>query len=616
MTKMKTKTGTSKETSQGKPSPKKRKTTMGAGEEEEVRKEEDDGDPKQKTGQPLIKATPSPKKGTWKLIKDAVNLVATGYKEDEIYGEKDSLHESIRKVVQCYAKQFDLDPTKVMKETIGTRDWHSIFANALGKTTKKTDTYEAEEKEMLQMLVARLSRTDPIAFGPALKDGQLMANNMTTAWEGAKCTLGSDWAIKKKTKTVGFGDDIEGEWKKQKTHQKRLKQTELSKMRKNRERFDFKIRPNPEVTKAFEGLHERLQDWFTEVQRVDPKARILPWEKASHAMPIDKASDIPDNLRELRTYFPGISVPNRKTQTHSWTKVHITMEEAPAKITAKMDSEMEFWYSDYNDMLHIRPLRDSENTIELGYMTYTGNFINVERFMGMVNNAAAAAGLQTKLGGKIKKCTELDVAEDVRIRYKASKKEAWKVQYWDILHVLVDKHFREEALEILYSVFNNTKKKLPTGQITRFIPHKDMATLSPAGIQARAHVFNKHSTAVQDLEVFNVREVRHLDTPDKTTGQTLREFLMAMKHSVTGRALFHNIDKGMGRNDGKNVVTCAIFSEHRMEAEPIAGVLPALCMQRLAPTTKEWFDGGAVRRCEGVKFAKKGNMFITPKTST
>ena len=88
---------------------------------------------------------------------------------------------------------------------------------------------------------------------------------------------------------------------------------------------------------------------------------------------------------------------------------------------------------------------------------------------------------------------------------------------------------------------------------------------------------------------------------------------MSLKNSVTGRALFHNVDRGMGRRDGENTITMAVFSEHRAEAEPLAGVLPALCMQRLAPTTKEWFDGGAVRRCKGVKFAKKGNSFITPE---
>ena len=599
-------------------SPSKKMKTKGKGKQDdskEAGEEEDDGDPKQKDQTPSfsIKTNPVDKKPAWAGISDVISLTAKGYRETQLFGEEDTLHEDVRKAIHIYTKKFGMDTAKQMKEIIHPREWHNIFKNALGKQNKLTDTYDSEEKEKLQTLMAKLSRTDPAVFGQAVKGDELIPSNMTTAWEGAKRTLGSDWAVKRpaaKSKpkaAVGFKTlDLEWEEAKRKKR-KALKQTELQGLCKHRERFDMKIRPNQEAKKASAGLHEKLQDWFSEVKTIDPTAKIMPWKKGSKAPLIDKPKDIPEDIKALRTYFERVGAGKK----HSWTKVQITMDEDPEKITSKYESEMEYWYQDDNDTLHIRPLRDSDDTAEIGYMIYTGNFTNVERFMKMVNDEAKKENFKGTLGGKVKRCWEIEVDEAERIKHKNSKRDAWKVQYWNLLHVIADRAEREQARDVLYEIFNNTNRKLPAGLVTRYIPVKDLATLLPMGIRARTHAFNKHVTSAMDLEVITAREILHMDEPDETTGKTLREFLTTIKSSISGRPLFHNIDRGTGRMDSTTTMDIAVFSEHRSEAEPIAGVLPALCMQRLSPTTKKWFGGGALKRCEGVKFANRGNMFTT-----
>lgn len=604
---------------------KKHKMTAGKEEKEtsgkEVGEEEDDGDPeldKKMPANDLIKTTPIKKKKTmWNKIKEAVELKAKGYKETEIFGEDETLHEHTKRAIRIYAKAFGFDVGEKLKQTLKPMEWVSIFKGALGRLDKKQDTFDPEEKEHLQMLAARLSRTTPEAMGPLMNDGKMTMNHMTTAWDGARATLGSDW-VTKKDKPESILRTTKGPSKAKtgtrwadttkpppKTPQK-LKQTELTIMRKRHERFDLMLKPTPGEKYTKELMMGKLVRWFTEVKVVDPRARILPWKKGSRDAPIDKPDRLPEDVRELRKYFDQIKFTQGKWV---WTKVHITFDVLPEQIASGPDSEV-YFYDEDNDALRVRPLRESDDVAEIGVMTATGNFTDVERFMKMVTEAIKGEKYGIVLGGKTKKCKELEVSIEERQAYMASKQDAWKMQYWDIVHVMVDRKNKELAVERLLKTFNTRGKPLPEGLTTRFIPHKAEAVLSPRGLKARRHAFNLHIAALKDLRVINVTDILELDEEDTTTGTTLRKFLAGILHSDTGRPLFHNIDRGTGRNDGETTVTIAIFTEHLEEAEPIAGVLPALAEQRLGESTRQWFGARAHERCVGVRFAKTGNTFV------
>ena len=596
-------------------SPRPTKKVKGSGKERSAKEaeetageEEDDGDPDKRTDltEAGISTTPFKKKPTWAGIKDAINLVATGYKEPNIMGEGDTLHEAVRKAIQAYVKYFKRDAAVVAKKTMKASEWQTVFGAAMGKTHNNvTDLYDKQTKDELQTLAARLSRTSPDAFGLMIVDGKITPNNMTTAWDAARQMLGSDWVKRKKKteSTVGFAMDTKPPAK----PTARLKQTTLSVYRKYHERYDMVFKAPPNATKATEAMVEKIREWFGEMQLVDPKARILPWKKDSKAYAIDKPSQIPDNVKELRNYFDQIKPqPGRAV----WTKVHITTQEQPSQIISGEENDMDLWYCNQGDRLNIRPLRDSDNTAEIGVLTYTGNFLDTKRFMKMINEAVQAVGFTGVLGGKIKKCQDIPLTPEEREEFTATR-NSWKKQYWMPIHVSVDQAHKDKAKKALYKVCNDQHKTLPDGTISRYVPARHMATLSNRGATGRANALNKHVMAVKDLQLIEVEYIHALDEKDPTTGTTLREFIGTLRHTITKRRLFQNVDRGTGRNDTPTTATFAVFKEHYEEAEMISSVLPAMCQQRVGATTKSWFGGPFIQRCEGVKFAERGNFFTT-----
>ena len=108
-----------------------------------------------------------------------------------------TLHETTRKVLATYHNTFDIPQTE-RKGTVAPNVWKTIYEAAHGRS-ERNSTFKGSEKLTAQTLAVKLSRTDPEVFIKAklTQNGQLAENNMTTAWEGAKRFLGSDWTPKK-----------------------------------------------------------------------------------------------------------------------------------------------------------------------------------------------------------------------------------------------------------------------------------------------------------------------------------------------------------------------------------------------------------------------------------
>ena len=102
-----------------------------------------------------------------------------------------------------------------------------------------------------------------------------------------------------------------------------------------------------------------------------------------------------------------------------------------------------------------------------------------------------------------------------------------------------------------------------------------------------------------------------LDTPDTTTGQTLRQVLGDMKHHVTDRALFYCVDRGTARNNSSTTAVLITPEEHVSVAAPLAKVLAAYYTQQVASSTKDWFSETMVEAAEGIKFASNGLTFTS-----
>ena len=107
-----------------------------------------------------------------------------------------------------------------------------------------------------------------------------------------------------------------------------------------------------------------------------------------------------------------------------------------------------------------------------------------------------------------------------------------------------------------------------------------------------------------------------LDTPDTTTGQTLRQVLGDMKHHVTDRALFYCVDRGTARNNSSTTAVLITPEEHVSVAAPLAKVLAAYYTQQVASSTKDWFSETMVEAAEGIKFASNGLTFMSIHSSS
>ena len=57
------------------------------------------------------------------------------------------------------------------------------------------------------------------------------------------------------------------------------------------------------------------------------------------------------------------------------------------------------------------------------------------------------------------------------------------------------------------------------------------------------------------------------------------------------------------------MVILTSLPEHAEEASSLASVLPALCKQKLHPSTQDWFANDALEYCEGVIFKPNSNRF-------
>ena len=134
--------------------------------------------------------------------------------------------------------------------------------------------------------------------------------------------------------------------------------------------------------------------------------------------------------------------------------------------------------------------------------------------------------------------------------------------------------------------------------------------MSSTATSKRFKMLNKHRAVIQSLWMIKIDSITQLDEPTTATKHTLRSYLSSLTHSQSGKPLYHSIDLSTSfMAEGSNMVILTALPEHAEEASSLASVLPALCQQKLHPSTHEWFAIDALEYCEGVEFEKDSSRF-------
>lgn len=123
-------------------------------------------------------------------------------------------------------------------------------------------------------------------------------------------------------------------------------------------------------------------------------------------------------------------------------------------------------------------------------------------------------------------------------------------------------------------------------------------------------MLQKHKAVIHSLHIIKTDSIISLDDTNYDTNFTLRKYLSTLRHSKTKRPLFHSVDFSASSylDEGTNNVILTAHQEHVEEASSLASVLPALCKQKLHPSTSEWFTYESQEHCDGVKFEKNTNL--------
>ena len=574
---------------------------------------------------PTTKIDPQP---LWKTLCELHPSHGNPYTQAQLFAESGkSLHQDATKANAILAKILDKDPTSLRKSIPTPAEWDTLFTKAI----KKVKPLPPNESKFLIRILMDLSTTNPNPLFKSFQkeNGNLRITLMTSIWFSAQTLCGSNYdteapktsqksppittylnALKQATEKPQPGTRTETPINPYKpnnppTTPKASNQKEQLPTRKNRERYDMKIYIDPLEQNPITGFVNRAREWFTNLKTLDPSLAILPWFKNSKLNPILSPANIPSEMKILRNYFQRLSPKSGII----WTKVHLMLDHAPTEITSGPTTQMGWWYKEHEEGLYLRPLRDAETTQDLGILAYTSNFTNANHTMELINAAMKERGCKFNIGGKLRPIKSLSINEKAKAQHRA-KGGTWQNQYWFALHLIADVNHQRQAIRHLYRLFNQKDTPQPGGLRARFIPNEGIITMSSSASGKRFKMIKKHKAVIQSLHIMRTDAIISLDDKNTPTNFTLRHYLSTIKHMGTGRPLFHSVDFSSSfMDEGSNTVILTAHQEHATEASALVSVLPALCHQKLHPSTNDWFTYDSIEHCEGVIFDSDSNKF-------
>ena len=557
------------------------------------------------------------------------------YDQSQIFAEEGtSLHNEALKATAILAKTTSADISELKKKPPQSTTWSKLFQQSVNGSA----ILSTQETTFLKHLLMNLAKTNPntsLKTFQSPEAGKLRPTLITTLWHSAQQLCGSQFSsIKTSPTSVTTLADTKTPKTAPvpKTQATNLKQTTLLPPtagnpyhkpapapivlpvkksstslpdRKHRERYDMKINIDPSESNPVVGFVKRIKEWFDTIKSFDPSIAILPWFRHKGHRPILSPNDIPSEMKHLRHYFNRLSPKSGII----WTKVHIILDQDPTDITSGPSTQLGWWYRDNDEGLYLRPLRDAESTQDLGILAYTCNFTNAAHTMDLINKAMAELGCKFKIGGKLRPIKSFHITDKIRATHRENG-GMWQTQYWFALHLISDVSHQRTAIRYLYRLFNQKNSTQPGGLRARFIPNEGIITMSSTASGKRFKMLKKHKAVIRSLHIIKIDSIISLDEINYDTNFTLRKYLSTIQHSMTKRPLFHSVDFSASYLDeGTNNVILTAHQEHLEEASSLASVLPALCKQKLHPSTSEWFTHESQEYCEGVKFEKNTHKF-------
>ena len=301
-----------------------------------------------------------------------------------------SCHDDFAGTARLYLSSHQIQtstPTR-MASDIPVVQWKQFFVEVLsGPTTligkTKLPKGDTKRKETIQFMT-NLSHSDPLLlFADSTKEGvtTLTDNNIGKVWAAAISVLGCYYPRPLETptkqptkKSISFAlpkpplqVTPQAKTPAEKATAaailqpaKKLRQATLTDEDKRpfRNRIDLSLKIMPSEDSPVQAMLEKLNEWYSEVKKEEPRILILPWKRDSELAPIREAKDIPTKISELQKYLPRAQPPTRSTRNMMYTQAQIATDSDPGLlITKKKDSAMDWWYEENGGGVYIKPGR-------------------------------------------------------------------------------------------------------------------------------------------------------------------------------------------------------------------------------------------------------------------
>jgi hypothetical protein len=313
-------------------------------------------------------------------------------------------------------------------------------------------------------------------------------------------------------------------------------------------------------------------------QKRDIHVAFIPWTFAD----MDSLPPIMDPIvmanmlvSKFRPYTDGF---RPKPSKPCWFQMAIVSEE-PQHLLSNDYSDASGWFEDNKCGAFLCAVQNSDNTVPLGDLLYSGPFVNPERVAASIQKRCMNRYKKPlKFGCRLKRNWEIPKADSLRPFLLAESQ---------IVHIEVDSSDAKNLKKVLHHGFNRRDDNFmlrPGSYGFRFQPDKTQMRPGTDGEEKRHSCLRKHSGIVQKLTLIKSFDIKELDKPIASNGKeyALREFLLTLtvpnqfKSDGSPRPAFHSVDRAsQGKERGKAVYFTA-YVDLAGYSESLVGVLPAL----------------------------------------
>jgi hypothetical protein len=126
-----------------------------------------------------------------------------------------------------------------------------------------------------------------------------------------------------------------------------------------------------------------------------------------------------------------------------------------------------------------------------------------------------------------------------------------------------------------------------------------------------ASMWAKHRQVMMELRAVQYEHVIRLDVPDENA-KSLRDYLLEMRSQITGRNLFHSVDRlpAFMDKEGLSIVGMT-YPDHLEEVKAVFSILPAYLRRIAGQSMDKWFTEEALVNANEAVFDDEWNTFVT-----